>query len=247
MRYSCHQKNIRGLIILFTFVIITFSFGQENTDKSAIIARLKQHYVDRIKQFETENQAMKKVVLLGNSITEGFNVEKYFPGRPFVNRGIVADGIGVAATGILYRLDNSVFDCNPSHIFILIGINDLAAGRSQDTILRVYREVLTQIQTRLPKVKVYIISVLPCRGKYAHLNPIVVEFNSRLKPLAAEFNYSYLDLYSLMKDDKGELREEWTRDGLHLKPEAYEVWKKEVEKLLGIPVPASTTGNDTAK
>ena len=234
--------SILGLTLLFTF-----TFSEEKPDKSAIIARLQQHYWDRVKLFEEENQTMKKVVLLGDSITEGFKVDQYFPGQPFINRGIVADGIGVATTGILHRLDNSVFDCNPSHIFILIGINDLAAGRSQDTILRVYREVLTQIQTRLPKVKVYITSVLPCRGKYAHLNPLVLEFNAKLQPLAAEFKYTYFDLYSIMKDEKGELREEWTADGLHLKPPAYEVWKKEIDRLLGVTATVTTIGKDTTK
>ena len=220
--------------ILGLTLLLTFTFSEENPDKSAIIARLQQHYWDRVKLFEEENQTMKKVVLLGDSITEGFKVDQYFPGQPFINRGIVADGIGVNTTGILFRLDNSVFDCYPSHIFILIGINDIAAGRSQDTILRVYREVLTQIQTRFPKVKVYIISVLPCRGKYAHLNQMVLEFNVKLKPLTEEYHYQYLDLHSLLKDEAGELREKFTADGLHLKPPAYDIWKNEIIKFLGI-------------
>ncbi|MDI6783866.1 MAG: GDSL-type esterase/lipase family protein [bacterium] len=185
------------------------------------------------------------MVLLGDSITEGFKIDLYFPGCPFVNRGIVADGIGVNTTGILYRLDNSVFDCNPSQIFLLIGINDLAAGRSQDTILRAYREVLTKINNRLPKVPVYVTSVLPCRGKYAHLNPLVLEFNAKLQSLAAEFKYPYFDLYAIMKDEKGELREEWTADGLHLKPPAYEIWKQELLKLLPAVERSSRTSETT--
>ena len=243
------MSRIKLIIIsvIYCFMITSVTLAEEKPDKSAIIAKLQLHYWDRVKLFEAENQAFKKVVLLGDSITEGFKIDLYFPSRPFVNRGIVADGIGVNTTGILYRLDNSVFDCNPSHIFILIGINDIAAGRSQDTILRVYREVLTQIQTRLPKVKVYIISVLPCRGKYAHLNPLVLEFNAKLQSLASEFKYTYFDLYSIMKDEKGELHEEWTADGLHLKPSAYEVWKKEIDRLLGVTVTVTTIGKNTTK
>lgn len=65
------------------------------------------------------------------------------------------------------------------------------------------------------------------------INPLVLDFNAKLKPLAIEFDYTYLDLYSIMKDEKGELREDWTGDGLHLKPPAYEAWKKEIDKLLG--------------
>jgi lysophospholipase L1-like esterase len=36
-----------------------------------------------------------------------------------------------------------------------------------------------------------------------------------------------------MKDEKGELKKEFTADGLHLKPEGYEVWKKQVERTMG--------------
>ena len=62
--------------ILGLTLLLTFTFSEENPDKSAIIARLQQHYWDRVKLFEEENQTMKKVVLLGDSITEGFKVDQ---------------------------------------------------------------------------------------------------------------------------------------------------------------------------
>lgn len=220
-----------GLLLLSMFG--SYSFAQETQSKSTTVSRWIQHYYDRVKLFQEENQTYKKVVLVGDSITEGFKLDQYFPGRPFVNRGIGSDGIGLGQTGILKRLDNSVFDCNPSHVFILIGINDLPHGHPMDTLVAGYRDILTQVKIKLPNVPVYVISVLPCRGRYAYLNPLVLDFNAKLKPLAIEFDYTYLDLYSIMKDEKGELREDWTGDGLHLKPPAYEAWKKEIDKLLG--------------
>jgi lysophospholipase L1-like esterase len=35
-----------------------------------------------------------------------------------------------------------------------------------------------------------------------------------------------------MTDDKGELKKEFTADGLHLKPDGYKVWQAEIEKAL---------------
>jgi hypothetical protein len=36
-----------------------------------------------------------------------------------------------------------------------------------------------------------------------------------------------------MADEKGELKAEFTGDGLHLTPAAYEVWKGEIERVMG--------------
>ena len=208
-------------------------------------ALFKQHWVDRVKLFRDENRKflkereilMPNVVLLGDSITEGFDVKKYFPDRRVLNRGIGADIIGNALPdsdkrGILRRMDESVFDCNPSDVFILIGINDLGSGHKPATIESGYREILHQIKKKAPKVRVHIQSVLPCRGNYAKHNANVNDVNARLQKLAKEFGYDYVDLHSKMIDDKGELKQEFTPEGLHLKPAAYKVWKAEIEHTL---------------
>src|ERR1700749_54671 len=91
-------------------------------------AFFKQHWIDLTKSFREQNKKgypQKNVVLLGDSITEGFNVGKNFPDRHVLNRGIGADVIGNKLPesdhlGILRRMDESVFDCNPSDIFLMI-------------------------------------------------------------------------------------------------------------------------------
>lgn len=191
------------------------------------------HYYQRISQFETENESLKNVILVGDSITEGFNIKKYFPGQRVLNRGIGGDGVGIGNIGVLRRLDNSVFNCNPSHIFIMIGINDLSGKRTPEEIASTYREILNRIQIRLPDVPVYIESVLPCRDHYSDRNPQVIELNIRLKRLARQYGYQYLDLHTLMKDSTGQLKPEYSSDGIHLKPAAYEVWKQEIDRVLG--------------
>ncbi|MFB3896871.1 MAG: GDSL-type esterase/lipase family protein [bacterium] len=236
---------LAGVSFLMSCLVGSYSLAQETQSKSTTMNRWIQHYYDRVKLFQDENKTYKKVVMVGDSITEGFKLDQYFPGQPFINRGIGSDGIGFGQTGLLKRLDSSVFDCNPSQVFILIGINDLPHGHSMDTLAAGYRNVLAQIKGKIPNVPVYVISVLPCRGRYAYLNPLVLEFNTRLKSLAAEFQYQYLDLHSLLKDDKGELKEEYTGDGLHLKPPAYEIWKTEIDKVLGTTNTSPSMSNDS--
>lgn len=196
------------------------------------------HWDNQVKLFKEQNQVWRNVVLLGDSITEGFNVQKYLPGRRVLNRGIGADIIGNALPtndhrGILRRLDNSVFDCAATDVFLMIGINDLGAGRTPEVMEQGYREILQRIKEKAPAIRVHVQSVLPTRGKYAKHNAPVLDFNERLKKLAAEFGHDYIDLHKIMSDENGELKAEFTPEGLHLSEAAYRVWRVEVLKTMG--------------
>jgi lysophospholipase L1-like esterase len=196
-------------------------------------ALFKMHWQNRVAMFKAENLQFQNVVLLGDSITEGFEVPKYFPGRRILNRGIGADVIGNNMPaddprGVLQRLDNSVFDCAATDLFVLIGINDLNSGRSLDSMEEGYRELLKRIRAKRPDLRIVVQSLLPTRGAYAQQNGPVVQFNERLKKLAPQYGCSFLDLHSLMRDAEGQLKAEFTGDGLHLTELAYRVWRRQV-------------------
>jgi lysophospholipase L1-like esterase len=200
-------------------------------------ALFRMHWNNRVKGFQQQNEQLQFVVLLGDSITEGFEVAKYLPGRRVLNRGIGADVIGNDLPdddnrGVLKRLDESVFDCAATDVFLMIGINDLGSGRTPETMEQGYREILQRIKTETPRVHVHVQSLLPTRDKYAKHNANVLDFNERLKKLANEFGYDYLDVHSLMVDDKGELKADYTGDGLHLNETAYKAWLAEIERVM---------------
>ena len=200
-------------------------------------ALFKMHWQNRVRAFKEQNLAWGNTVLLGDSITEGFDVAKHFPGRRVLNRGIGADVIGNAMPaddprGVLQRLDDSVFDCAASDVFILIGINDLNSGRTVESMVEGYRELLTRIRKNAPLVHVHVQSVLPTRGDHDKQNAAVLRFNEQLKQLAGEFECNYLDLHSLMRDSEGRLKAEFTEDGLHINDAAYAVWKAKILKIL---------------
>lgn len=200
-------------------------------------ALFKMHWQNRVRAFQEQNELLQNVVLVGDSITEGFEVAKYFPGRRVLNRGIGADVIGNALPpddprGVLQRLDHSVFDCAPGDVFLLIGINDLNAGREVATMEAGYRELLRRVRERRPDLRVHVQSVLPTRGDHDRQNAPVRDFNERLKRLAAEFRCNFLDLHALMRDDESRLKAEFTNDGLHLTEAAYQVWRKEIHTVM---------------
>ncbi|MCA9261301.1 MAG: hypothetical protein KDA61_18930 [Planctomycetales bacterium] len=195
------------------------------------------HYDNRVRAFREQNQAWQNVVLLGDSITEGFEVTKFLPGRRVLNRGIGGDVIGNALPdsdrrGVLRRLEESVLDCSATHVFLLIGVNDLNSGRTPEIMEPGYRELFERLRREAPRLTVYVQSVLPTRGEHASRNPQIVDVNERLQKLAAEFSFVYIDLHALMRDENGELKQEFTADGLHLVDAGYEIWAAEVCKRM---------------
>jgi lysophospholipase L1-like esterase len=235
MRFSSMPRLACWLLI--STVVVS---GADTEPKKANVdwgALFKVHWQNRVKAFKEQNENLQHVVLLGDSITEGFETAKYFPGRRILNRGIGADVIGNTMPpddprGVLQRLDNSVFDCAATDVFILIGINDLNTGRTVDGMEAGYRDLLNQLRERAPELKIHVQSVLPTRGAHAKQNAPVTAFNEKLKKLAEEFKCNWIDLHALMRDEKGELKEEYTNDGLHLTEAAYRVWRAEVLRAL---------------
>jgi lysophospholipase L1-like esterase len=212
--------------------------AEQPAPKVDLGALFKMHYANRVRAFQEQTQQLEYVVLLGDSITEGFDVAKHFPGRRVLNRGIGGDVIGNALPeddprGVLRRMDESVFRCAASDVFLLIGVNDLGSGRTPDVMEPGYREILEQIKTGAPRVRVHVQSVLPTSGKYARHNAAVNDFNARLRKLAESFGYDYVDLHAKFADDKGELKADYTGDGLHLNDKAYAIWRAEVERVMG--------------
>jgi lysophospholipase L1-like esterase len=244
MRFYQHHKSVFVLLTAWTLLATAVAgLAAESSAKKLAAAApdwraiFQIHYADRVRSFREQNHIFDNVVLVGDSITEGFDVAKFFPGRRVLNRGIGADVIGNALPpddkrGVLKRLDESFFDCSARDAFLLIGINDLGDGHSPETMEAGYREILDRVKKHSPALRVHVQSVLPTRGSFAKHNANVNDFNQRLRKLAKEFGYDYIDLHSQMTDDQGELKKELTADGLHINAAGYKIWKAQIKKTL---------------
>jgi lysophospholipase L1-like esterase len=190
----------------------------------------RRHYEQRLAQFLRENQSVRApaIVFIGDSLTEGSRFAEAFAGRVVLNRGINSDRLEWERDrGIVHRLDAEVFASKPTHIFLMAGINDLGeAPGDVDTPAANYARVVSGLRERYSGVPVFVQSLLPARGIYRHLNDSIVKLNEKLRSLA-----TYVDLHRLFVDEKGELRAEYSRDGLHLTKKGYDVWENAVAGL----------------
>ena len=190
-------------------------------------------YWHKKSQFEKLPKSESDIIMLGDSITDegewtellGFNVK---------NRGISGDTI----ERILHRL-NTILESKPKQIFLMIGINDLVnEGKSVAATLEEYKKILRNFHEETPNTKVFVQSVLPVNNKlnlYWQDNNNILKLNSGLKKLAKEFNYEYIDIFSLLLGSENQLDAQYTVDGLHLNGQAYLVWKAVIEKYMIAP------------
>ncbi len=182
-----------------------------------------------------KNKPDRLTVLAGDSLSLWFPSELLPSDRTWLNQSIS----GETSTGLLKRL-NLLNDTEPQAIFVMIGINDLAKGSSDQDVLDTYRQIIDQLKQAHPKSKLVVQSILPHSAnpdasleKRQQLldtsNERIHTLNRAIETIAKESGVSYLDLQPLFADSEGYLRSELTTDGLHLNRQGYLVWRSAIQ------------------
>lgn len=197
-------------------------------------------YQDWVDLLAKEAKAMIKkkpdrlIVLAGDSLTLWFPQDLLPTYYNWLNQGIS----GETTSGLAKRL--KLFDqAKPKAIFVMVGINDLLRGKSDQEVLEAQEDVITQLKRSHPKAKIVIQGLLP-RAKEsittanatqveALSNDRIFQFNRRLAALADQTGAEFLDLQPLFSDNEGFLRSELTTDGLHLSTQGYLVWRSAIQ------------------
>ncbi|MDX2150948.1 MAG: SGNH/GDSL hydrolase family protein [Bryobacteraceae bacterium] len=181
---------------------------------------------DQLERYREANQKVapaadgRRVVFLGDSITDGWRLNEYFPDRDFVNRGIS----GQITSQMLARMKADVLDLKPAAVIILAGTNDIARG----VPLEVIQNNLTMIANLADaaKIKVLLCSVLPISDYHRSQDPRwemskvrppaqIKQLNEWMQGFAKQRGFAYVDYYAATVDANGMLKVELADDGLH--------------------------------
>jgi lysophospholipase L1-like esterase len=161
-----------------------------------------------------------RVVFFGDSITDIWKLETYFPDKPYINRGIG----GQTTPQMLVRFRQDVIELHPKVVVILAGTNDVA-GNTGPMLSEDIEANLSSIAelARVHGIRVVFSSVLPVHNYTDRSKDFfaqrprerILELNSWLKDYCAANGLVYLDYFSALVDDKGLLKKELADDGLH--------------------------------
>jgi lysophospholipase L1-like esterase len=189
------------------------------------------HWHRRMVTFIEEKDSIRdgSAIFWGNSIIEGFDLEKYFPEMQTVNRGIVSDHID----GMIERMDVCLGDAKDVKLFILIGINDIGAKRSEKEIKYLYRNMIKEIVNKY-NYDVYLHSILPTSPRWKNCPPqLIKEMNIYIEKLAKRNHMTYVDIYPLFKDEHSDYaKNELLKDGLHPNEAGYKIWADHLKQTI---------------
>ncbi len=191
----------------------------------------EEYYNTKVDSFEKENPTLNDVdiVFLGDSLTDGCDVKKYYPEYSSVNRGISGD----TTDGLLNRLKVSAYDVEPTGVVLLIGVNDISRGVKPNELSDNYEKIITGLKENLPDTIIIWCSMTALGGKSAKYNDTVIICNQKIKLLAEKYDCVFVDLFTPLCDaDTREIREEYTVDGTHLTDAGYQVVSREVNNAL---------------
>jgi lysophospholipase L1-like esterase len=167
-----------------------------------------------------------RVVFMGDSITDGWKLAEYFPGKPYINRGIS----GQTTPQMLIRFRPDVIALKPKVVVILAGTNDIAGNTGPMTIEMIQNNYVSMAElARGNGVKVVFASVLPVhdygktRMSERRAPEQILKLNEFLKSYCKANGHTYLDYFNRMLDDKGMLKADLASDGLHPNAEGYKV------------------------
>ena len=165
-----------------------------------------------------------RVVFLGDSITEAWDLSVFFKGKPYVNRGIS----GQTTPQILLRFRQDVIALNPDIVVILAGTNDIAENTGPTPLGAIEDNLKSMAElARKNGVRPILASVLPA-AVYSwrpEIRPIekILGLNQWMKEYAATEGIGYLDYYSAMVTDQHGLKPELSGDGVHPNEAGYTI------------------------
>lgn len=189
-------------------------------------------------QLESEPADPNRVIFLGDSITEDWNLAQFFPGRPYVNRGVS----GQTTSQMLVRTFPDVIDLHPAVMILLAGTNDIAANNGPETIQMVEENIEAIVElAEKHGIKVVISAVMPVSdyemgpvGPMTRLHPAqqITALNSWIQEFADRTGAIYCDYYAALADEHGLLMRGYSLDGLHPNARGYQVMARAAEAAI---------------
>ena len=197
---------------------------------------VSDYYKHRVSVFRSLPEKEGMIVMLGNSLNNNALWTELFPFGTILNRGISGDVVD----GVCQRVDEIVPD-KPAKIFLITGTNDFINDPevTGPQVWERYEKLIKTIRTELPDTKLFVQGTLPLNPKskfYEGFNERAMELNKFLEAGKGRYEYYYIDLPAVLSDEKGDLDERFTTDGIHLSAFGYFKWATELAKGMRMSV-----------
>ncbi|QGJ72348.1 Argininosuccinate lyase [Planctomycetales bacterium 10988] len=171
----------------------------------------------------------ESILFIGSSSIRMWDLEKYFPGKNYINRGFggseIADSVEFA--------DRVILLYKPRMIVFFAGGNDLARGKAPEQVIQDFHNLAAKVHATLPNTEIIAIAVKPSPKRW-DIRGNILATNNGIEAFAADHpKVHFINIYPPMLDESGEVRAElFVKDGLHLNAEGYKLWSNLVRQKI---------------
>lgn len=169
----------------------------------------------------------KKLLFIGDSLTEYYDWVARFPQYEVFNLGISGERV----EELYERLPRVVARVpDVDFIFIMTGTNNIAM--EDFDILSAYEGIISLMKKGYKASTIVVQSILPMSLYWIDNRQIQV-VNGLLKDLSSKYGAEFLDIYSLFIEHTNKANKLLLlEDGVHISDKGYEVWSAAIEKYL---------------
>ena len=221
-----------NLISYLCLLLFVFQFSIYSQNQNEDWPNLKK-YVKADEELGLPSAGEKRVVFMGNSITESWGIidSSFFKDNGYIDRGIS----GQTSSQMLLRFRQDVINLKPAVVVILAGTNDIAENTGPISLRDILGNIISMTQlAEASNIKVILCSVLPAYDFPWHrgLKPAdkIIKLNSMIKSYCDEKNIPYVDYYSKMVDEEKGMDKKYTNDGVHPTLAGYKVMDPLIDK-----------------
>lgn len=187
-----------------------------------------KRYAKANKELPAPAKKEKRVVFMGNSITEGWvrNRPEFFQENNYVGRGIS----GQTSYQFVVRFREDVINLHPKLVVINAGTNDAAENTGPYDVNITFGNIVSMVElAKANKIKVILTSVLPASAFGWNKNVTdaadrIAALNEKIEAYAKANKIPYVDYYKeMVHGPERSLNPAYTKDGVHPTKEGYAV------------------------
>jgi len=222
---------------VFLFMLsLLFSWTGAMAQKHDQFANFKR-YDQANKELPAPTKKEKRVVFMGNSITEGWVKihPEFFKENGYIGRGIS----GQTSYQFLLRFRNDVINLKPKLVIINAGTNDVAENSGPFDIENTFGNIASMAEmAKANKIKVILTSVLPAAGfrwnkKITDAPDRIEALNAKIEAYAKANKIPYVDYYQpMVSGAERALNPDYSKDGVHPTMEGYLVMEALIKPVI---------------
>ncbi len=196
-----------------------------------------KRYEQANKELPAPAKKEKRVVFMGNSITEGWVKihPEFFKENGYVGRGIS----GQTSYQFLLRFREDVINLKPKLVIINAGTNDIAENTGPYDIDITFGNIASMAEiAKANKIKVILTSVLPAAGfrwnkKITDAPDRIEALNAKIKEYAKANKIPYVDYYTpMVTGAERALNPDYSKDGVHPTLDGYIVMEALIKPVI---------------